>query len=312
MVYYMEKIQQITSEVKKVVKGKDSIIEKVLTCILAKGHILIEDIPGVGKTTLAMAFAKCMELEEHRMQFTPDVLPTDVVGFHILDKNQNFEYKPGAVLCNLFLADEINRTSSKTQSALLEVMEEGRITVDGQTREVPKPFHVIATQNPVGSVGTQTLPESQLDRFMVKLTMGYPDLEHEIAMLKGRQKDNKMAQVSQVISRNELMEMQNEAGAVYTHDKIYKYIASLVAATRAHPYVELGVSPRGSIAIASMARAAAYVKGRDYVLPEDVNSVFEDVVSHRLLLNGKARVNHIGLEQVLAEVLKQVPAPKAV
>ncbi len=309
---YMQMIQQIMCEVKKVVKGKDSIVEKVLTTVLAKGHILIEDIPGVGKTTLAMAFARSMELEQHRMQFTPDVLPTDVVGFNILDKHQNFEYKAGAVLCNLFLADEINRTSSKTQSALLEVMEEGRITVDGETREVPKPFHVIATQNPIGSVGTQMLPESQLDRFMVRLTMGYPDIEHEIDILKGKHKDNSMEQVNRVVSRQELMDMQSQAEKVFTHDKIFSYIASLVAATRNHPYIELGVSPRGTIAIAAMARASAYVKGRDYVLPEDVKYIFEDVTKHRLLLNSKARVNHITYEQVITEVMRQVPIPKVV
>lgn len=306
------KMRQILDEVKKVVKGKDDIIEKVLMTILAKGHILIEDIPGVGKTTLAMAFAQSMELEEHRMQFTPDVLPTDVVGFNILDKQQNFEYKPGAVLCNLFLADEINRTSSKTQSALLEVMEEGRITVDGLTREVPKPFHVIATQNPIGSVGTQMLPESQLDRFMVRLTMGYPDLEHEINILKGKHKENRIGQVDRVVTRQELMEMQNQVENIFVHDKIFNYIASLVAATRTHPYVELGVSPRGSIAIAAMSRANAYIKGRDFVLPEDVANIFDDVVTHRLLLNSKARVNHVTIEQVINDILRQVPVPKVV
>lgn len=307
---YSEKIQNIINEVQKVVKGKDHIIEQVLTAILAKGNILIEDIPGVGKTTLALAFARSMELEQHRMQFTPDVLPTDVVGFTILDKNHNFEYKPGAVLCNLFLADEINRTSSKTQSALLEVMEEGRVTVDGITREVPKPFVVIATQNPIGSVGTQMLPESQLDRFMVKLTMGYPDMEDEINILKGKNKGNPIKEVEKVVTRDELLQMQEMVEAVFVHDKVYSYIALLAALTREHPYVELGVSPRGSIAIAAMAKARAFLKGREFVLPEDVKDVFHDVVNHRILLNSKARVNHITVEKVVEDIQRQVPIPK--
>lgn len=303
-------INQIMSEVQKVIKGKDEVVEKVLTAILAKGHILIEDIPGVGKTTLALAFSKAMDLEHKRMQFTPDVLPTDVVGFNILTKEQTFEYKPGAVLCNLFLADEINRTSSKTQSALLEVMEEGRVTVDGVTREIPKPFTVIATQNPVGSIGTQMLPESQLDRFMIKLTMGYPDMKEEINILKGKQNGNPLERVQQVITTTQILRMQEEVTSVYVHDILFAYITALVGATRNHPMVTLGVSPRGSIALNNMAKARAFVKGRDYVLPEDIGIVFEDVVSHRLVLNPKARVNHIRVEDVVSQVLAQVAPPR--
>lgn len=305
-----EKVALILGEVETVVKGKTEKIEKALAAILAKGHILIEDIPGVGKTTLAMTFAKTMALEHHRMQFTPDVLPTDVVGFSILDKNKNFEYKPGAVLCNLFLADEINRTSSKTQSALLEVMEEGKVTVDGVTREVPKPFIVIATQNPMGSVGTQMLPESQLDRFMVRLTMGYPDIQDEINILKGKQLGNVIQNVKEVITKEELLYMQELVEAVYIHDLVYSYIVKLVTATRENPLIQLGVSPRGTIAIAAMAKAWAFLKGRDYVIPEDVQSVFQDVTIHRILLNSKARVNHLTIENIILDILKKVPAPK--
>lgn len=301
---------QIINEVRKVIKGKDEVIEKVLTAILAKGHILIEDIPGVGKTTLALSFSKAMALENKRMQFTPDVLPTDVVGFTLLTKEQTLEYKPGAVLCNLFLADEINRTSSKTQSALLEVMEEGRVTVDGVTRELPKPFIVIATQNPVGSVGTQMLPESQLDRFMIKLTMGYPNMNEEINILKGKQEGDPLSTVAQVITIEEILRMQQEVDAVYVHDILFAYITALVGATRTHEMVTLGVSPRGSIALTNMAKARAYIKGRDYVLPEDIAEIFPDIVSHRIILSPKAKVNHVKVEEVVGQILTQVAPPR--
>lgn len=310
MSQYIETINAVLNEVKKVVKGKDDIIQKVLIAILAKGHILIEDIPGVGKTTLAMAFSRALALEHRRMQFTPDVLPTDVVGFTILNQNQQFEYKPGAILCNLFLADEINRTSSKTQSALLEVMEEGRVTVDGITREVPKPFIVIATQNPIGSIGTQMLPESQLDRFMVKLTMGYPDIQDEISILKGRQNNNPIESVEKIIEADQILMMQEQAEAIFVHDRIYEYLASLVLATRTHNLIQLGVSPRGTIALTSMAKARAFVQGREFLLPEDIQAVFVDVVGHRLVLSPKARISHVTLEQILIDIMRQVPAPK--
>lgn len=310
MSQYIETINAVLNEVKKVVKGKDDIIQKVLIAILAKGHILIEDIPGVGKTTLAMAFSRALALEHKRMQFTPDVLPTDVVGFTILNQNQQFEYKAGAILCNLFLADEINRTSSKTQSALLEVMEEGRVTVDGITREVPKPFIVIATQNPIGSIGTQMLPESQLDRFMVKLTMGYPDIQDEISILKGRQNNNPIESVEKIIEADQILMMQEQAEAIFVHDRIYEYLASLVLATRTHNLIQLGVSPRGTIALTSMAKARAFVQGREFLLPEDIQAVFVDVVGHRLVLSPKARISHVTLEQILIDIMRQVPAPK--
>lgn len=310
MSQYIETVNTVLNEVKKVVKGKDDIIQKVLIAILAKGHILIEDIPGVGKTTLAMAFSKALALEHRRMQFTPDVLPTDVVGFTILNQKQQFEYKPGAILCNLFLADEINRTSSKTQSALLEVMEEGRVTVDGITREVPKPFIVIATQNPIGSIGTQMLPESQLDRFMVKLTMGYPDIQDEISILKGKQNNNPIESVQKIIEAERILIMQEQAEAVFVHDRIYEYLASLVLATRTHDFIQLGMSPRGTIALTAMAKARAFVQGREFLLPEDIQAVFTDVAGHRLVLSPKARISHVTLEQILIDIMRQVPAPK--
>lgn len=304
-----EKISQIMEEVKKVVIGKDLIIKKMLTAILAQGHILLEDIPGVGKTTLALAFSKAMELEEHRMQFTPDVLPTDVVGFNIFAKDGNTIYKQGAVMCNLFLADEINRTSSKTQSALLEVMEEGKVTVDGITREIPKPFIVIATQNPVGSIGTQLLPESQLDRFIVRLTMGYPDTVSEISMLKGKQAGNPVELVSEVAGKAELLRMQEEVDKVYLKDDIYQYIVSLVNKTREHTLLLLGISPRGTVALMRMAKAAAYMEGRNFVVPQDVRDIFYDVTAHRLVLSPKAKISHSTEKEILEEILHNVPSP---
>ncbi len=310
---YVQKINQVIAEIKTVVIGKDEIIAKVMTAILAKGHILIEDIPGVGKTTLALAFSKAMELEYHRMQFTPDVLPSDVVGFNVFDKNgQDTYFKAGSIFCNMFLADEINRTSSKTQSALLEVMEEGRVTVDAVTREVPKPFVVIATQNPIGSAGTQLLPESQLDRFMVRLSMGYPDMRSEVEILKGRNAADPMDSVARVISRDDLLLLQQVVDQIFVHDAIYEYIAALVMKTREHDLLQLGVSPRGTLALTSMAKAYALICGRTYVIPDDVRLIFKDVTMHRLILKPKARVNNVTLDMVINQILQIVPAPRMI
>jgi len=308
---YSKKAMLIINEVSKVVIGKDQIISKVLTAILAKGHILIEDIPGVGKTTLALAFSKAMELEHNRLQFTPDVLPTDVVGFHLLNKEGGeYQYKPGPIMCNLFLADEINRTSPKTQSALLEVMEEGSVTVDGIRREVPKPFTVIATQNPFGSIGTHMLPESQLDRFMVKLTMGYPDMRSEVNILKGRQNINPMELVKKVVNREDILKMQTMVEQIFIHDSIYDYIVNLIFQTRKHPLIELGVSPRGTIALTNMAKANAFLYNREFVIPDDVRIAFRDVVAHRMILKPKARVNNITIDRINDVILQQVQAPR--
>lgn len=310
MSIYVQKAKQIIDEVKKAVVGKDECIEKVMMTMLAGGHILLEDIPGVGKTTMALAFSRATDLLWKRVQFTPDVLPADITGFSIYQKNTDeFSFQPGAVMCNLFLADEINRTSPKTQSALLEVMEEGNVTVEGITREVPKPFIVMATQNPIGSAGTQMLPESQLDRFMICMTMGYPDVENEIAILKDHGAGNPIDNILPVIRGNELLEMQREAEQVFIHDVIYTYVARLVAATREHPLLELGVSPRGTIALTKMAKACAYLSDRNYVTPNDVSMVVKDVVLHRVKLNAKARVNHVTAEGVIDEILEKVPKP---
>lgn len=307
---YSERLRYIKEEISGVIAGKEEIIEKVLMAILAGGHILIEDIPGVGKTTLALSFSKAMRLDYRRLQFTPDVLPSDVVGFSVLNQNNQFEYKPGAVLCNLFLADEINRTSPKTQSALLEVMEEGTVTIDGNTWEVPKPFVVLATQNPINSIGTQMLPESQLDRFMIKLSIGYPEPAQEMRMLKERHSANPLDEVKQVVTREELLEMQKCVEQIFVHDAIYKYITMLVSSTRKHPRMELGVSPRGSLALTAMAKASAFLAGRDYVVPEDVEQVFADVTAHRIVLDQKAKMAHTDARVLMGEVLKHVEKPK--
>lgn len=300
----------IIREVKKVVIGKDEMIIKVLLAMLAKGHILIEDIPGVGKTTMALAISKAIHLKHNRMQFTPDVLPADVTGFTIYNKETGgFDYKPGVAMCNLFLADEINRTSSKTQSALLEVMEESKITVDGVTRALPKPYIVIATQNPIGSIGTQLLPESQLDRFMIKLNIGYPDLQSEVDILKARHDSNPLSLVEQVATAADIVALQAETENIYVDDKIYRYIASLAEATRNHPLIKLGVSPRGSLALTAITKATALLRGRDYATPEDVAFVLPDVFGHRILLGAKARIGDITVDQILQEILAKVPVP---
>lgn len=303
-------IDRIFAEVKKVIRGKDETIRLVMTAILAKGHILIEDIPGVGKTTLAIAFSRAMELTERRLQFTPDVLPSDVVGFNMIGANGEFEYKPGAIVCNLLLADEINRTSTKTQSALLEVMEEGQVTVDGVTRQLPSPFVVVATQNPVGSAGTQMLPESQLDRFMVRLSMGYPTLEEEMRLVKERQQTNPVDSVQEIISKVDVLRMQEEVRKVHVDEQVLLYLSQIVTETRNHPMVTLGVSPRGTISFMDMSRAMAYVNGRNYVLPEDVMAVAGSVLAHRLVLNGKARMSQITDLELIDEIVAGVPVPK--
>lgn len=301
-----EAIKKIIEEVKKVIIGKDKVIEQALTAIIADGHILIDDIPGVGKTSLALAFSKAMSLDYNRVQFTPDVLPSDVTGFTMLNKKSGeFEYKEGAVMCNLFLADEINRTSSKTQSALLEAMEEGTVTVDSQTHPLPSPFCVIATQNPVGSVGTHMLPESQMDRFMFCLSMGYPSVEDETRMLKEKYGKSPLEEVRPIIDQNGLEIIKKEVAKVYIHDDIFRYIARIAEASRKMPEVELGISPRGSVALMKAAQACAYIRDRNYVVPDDVNDVLLPCTSHRIILNARTRITGVTLEQILGQMLKE-------
>ena len=301
-------LEQVVVEVGKVIKGKDRVIRKVLAAVLAGGHILLEDIPGVGKTTLAMALGKAMELEYKRMQFTPDVLPSDIVGFTMYNSAiGEFEYKKGAVFCNLFLADELNRTSSKTQSALLEVMEESRVTVDGVSHPLPNPFAVIATENPFGSSGTQRLPESQLDRFLICLSMGYPSHDAAVDILKSSAGEG-LSQVQSVITVERLMEFRKQAESLHVEDGIYEYIVRLVETTRQDARIALGVSPRGGIALLKMAKAMALLRGGGYVVPEDVLSVIDDVWRHRIHLNAKARAEGMDVSAVIMEITERIHA----
>lgn len=304
----MNLAEQIVEEVKKAVVGKDIVVKKVLMVMLAKGHILLEDIPGVGKTTLAMAFAKTLSLETKRVQFTPDVMPSDVMGFRMMDKESGeLRFVPGAAFCNLFLADEINRTSSKTQSALLEVMEEGRISVDGFTQEVDRPFMVIATQNPRGSAGTQLLPESQLDRFMLRMSMGYPSIKDEVEMMKRKSSHNPLDDIKAIANGDDILEMIAQVEQVYVADEIYLYIAQLIDETRHHASIKQGASPRSSLALCAMAKSCAYLSGRDYVVPQDIQVIFKDTIAHRVHLQTETSDNTAN--QLLDDILHRVQAP---
>ena len=306
-----DKIRELRTELAKIIKGKSEITDKIIMAVLAEGHVLLEDVPGVGKTTTALALSRLMGMEFQRIQFTLDVVPSDVTGFTMYDKESNsFIYRPGSVMCNLLLADEINRTSSKTQSALLEVMEEGMVTVDGESHPVPKPFVVIATENPVGSSGTQMLPESQLDRFMISTTMGYPDHDSLVDILRDRQEVNPLQNAKAVLNSEEILELQAQVRKVYVSDEVLSYIADLAEATRKHELIMLGLSPRGTLALCRMAKAAAYLAGRDYMVPEDVVTVFKDVAGHRMVLESRARYEEKTAKQILGEILETVPSPK--
>lgn len=306
----IEQSEQVMREIKKVFIGKDEIIEKVLMAIYAGGHILLEDAPGVGKTTLALGFSRALDLSYRRIQFTPDTMPSDITGFSVYDKNTgNLEYKPGAASCNLLLGDEINRTSPKTQAALLEVMEEGNVTIDGVTHSLPAPFICIATQNHYGAAGTQVLPESQLDRFMIRLSIGYPDRDSQVAILKNRRGKSDLDRVQARMSAEDIKEIQGYLYSIKMIDDILYYISDLCLATREEPMVELGVSPRGVSALAKFARARAVLRERDYVIPEDIQAVFKDVCAHRLVMKPQAKIEGITAEDILDKVLSKIKAP---
>ena len=305
-----QKLEQVQAEVNKVIKGKEDVVKKVLAAVIAGGHILMEDIPGVGKTTLATTFAKSMSMHYKRVQFTPDVLPSDILGFSMYNSaTKEFEYREGAVFTNLFLADEINRTSPKTQSALLEVMEEKTATVDGVTRSLPDPFVVIATENPYGSSGTQMLPESQLDRFMVCLSMGYPSHADAVAILKGNA-GKPLSKVQEVISMEEMLALRAMTNDLYVKDEIYEYIVNLVEATRMMEIFSMGASPRGTIALLRMAKAMAVIDGRDYVCAKDVQDVARDVLGHRVKLSARGKAQGITMQQAIGMVIANVTAPR--
>lgn len=302
---------QVVGEVKKAVVGKDEIVVKTLLAILARGHVLLEDIPGVGKTTLAIAFSRALGLEYSRVQFTPDVMPSDLTGFSLYNRETGrMEYQPGALLCNLFLADELNRATSRTQSALLEAMEEGRVTVDGVSRPVPDPFLVIATQNPAGASGTQLLPDSQLDRFALRLSMGYPEPGDELELLRRKLKGDPMAGVARAAGREELARLRTLADGVFLGDLVLDYILRLVQATRSHPQLAQGASPRAAISLAALCRASAFLHGRDYVVPEDVEYLWTDAIAHRLVLPAGAAGGAQRTAQIAREVLSSVQPPR--
>ena len=306
----IEKSAKIIREVGNVLIGKDDVVEKVLMTIYAGGHILLEDAPGVGKTTMALAFSKVLGLDFKRVQFTPDTLPSDIIGFSVYDRQTGeLDYRPGAVMCHLFLGDEINRTSAKTQSALLEAMEERNVTVDGITHKLPHPFICIATQNPLGFAGTQRLPESQLDRFMVRLSIGYPNTQEQIRILQKKMYQDPLEDIKKVIDRDDLLEIQNYLTSITVTEEILRYMTLLCEATRTEEMIELGISPRGVIALLKMSRACAILRRRDFVIPEDVQEVFLDVCSHRIVLKPQARIEGLKAEEILKKILEEVKPP---
>lgn len=304
-----ETIDAILNETGKAVLGKEDVLKHILTAIISGGHILIDDIPGVGKTTIAVAFTHVLGLAYKRMQFTPDVLPSDITGFSMYDKSSGtFRYMAGSAMTNFFLADEINRASPKTQSALLEVMQEGKLSVDGKTYAVPQPFIVMATQNPFGSSGTQELPESQTDRFMIRITVGYPSKENEVEILKGSRRT--LAESLQpVITPDALLALRQEAAAVHVEEALYGYMVDIAEATRNHPDIALGISPRGTMALAAMTKSHALMEGRSYATPDDVVAVAPYTLSHRISLHGDARFAGKRAEGVLDDILHHIPLP---
>ncbi len=303
----VEQSRQIIEEVRKAFIGKDDVAEKVLMTIYAGGHVLLEDRPGVGKTTLALAFAKVLGLSSRRIQFTPDTLPSDITGFTMYNrKTDAFEFREGAANCQLLLADEINRTSPKTQAALLEIMEEHAVTVDGTTHALPSPFLCIATQNPLGASGTQPLPESQLDRFMVSLSIGYPSMEDQMKIIRAQRVQNPLLELTAVTGADNILEVQSYLSSVRIDDAVLEYAVLLCEATRSHALVEQGVSPRGIGALVRMAKACAILRERNYVIPEDVQEVFQPVCAHRLVLRTQARVEGVRAGDILSEIEKQI------
>ena len=303
--------RKLIAQVRRVVVGKDQVLLWVTAAILARGHILLEDIPGVGKTTMALAFSRTLGLDYRRVQFTPDVLPSDVTGYSIPDQRTGeLVYQPGAVLCNMFLADELNRATSRTQSALLEAMEEGQVTVDGVAHKLPQPFVVIATQNPTGAAGTQLLPDSQMDRFMVRLSLGYPASEDEVNMVLRRQDSDPMQSLRQILSSAGVVAMQEEVARTYVSEELVRYIVALIGATRDNQWILRGASPRATLAVTAMAKAMARLRGRDYVVPKDVQEVFILTVAHRLLMSEQAEAKGVTERKVLSDILRSVHAPK--
>lgn len=302
--------EKVVRNIEQVIVGKRDVIILSLTALLAKGHVLLEDVPGVGKTMLVRALAKSFNVELKRIQFTPDLLPSDVIGVSVYNpKTQQFEYKPGPIVAHIVLADEINRTSPKTQSALLEAMEEGSVTVDGVTRALPQPFLVMATQNPIEYEGTYPLPEAQLDRFLVKLHMGYPSPDEEIEMLNRLEKAAPLSEIGPVMSLDELLALQRKVSDVHVSDTVKRYIVDLIQQSRTHEAVYLGVSPRGSVALMKAAQAYAFIHGRDFVIPDDVQHLAPYVLAHRLLIRPEAKWDKLDAEMVVSQLVARTPVP---
>lgn len=305
-----KKIQLIADEVEKVIIGKRDVVTMLLIALLSGGHVLVEDVPGTGKTTLAAAMSKAAGMMSRRAQFTPDVTASDITGFMMFNKETNrFEYRQGLVMTNILLADEINRATPKTQSALLEAMEEHNVTVDGVTHELPEPFMVIATQNELGYVGTFPLPEAQLDRFMMKISMGYPTIEQEINIIANRRQADPLDNVIPVCTKDDVLAAIDEVREINIEPSVYKYIVEIVAGTRSHPAVQLGASPRASIALMRTAQSYAYLNNRRYVVPEDVLRMCPYVLPHRIRLSQEAKIKHFDIMDVLRDVIKSVRPP---
>ncbi len=302
--------QEIQKNISRVIIGKDQAIQLITIGLLSQGHILIEDVPGVGKTILARSLAKILGCSFKRIQFTPDMLPSDIVGVSIYNqKEQVFEFRPGPVMTQILLADEINRATPKTQSALLEAMEEKQITVDGVSHSLPIPFMVLATQNPIEYEGTFPLPEAQLDRFLMKVQLGYPTTGDEIRIMESQKITHPISELDKVISQQELSVAQESVKEVFVSDSIMKYIADLIHITRNHEDIYLGASPRGSLGLYRSSQSRAAIHGRDFVLPEDIRSLFVPLLSHRIVISPKGRIAHLTPEQILHEIISSTPVP---
>ena len=304
------KTDALINNIEKVIVGKRDVVVKVISAMLCGGHVLIEDVPGVGKTQLVSALARSVNGRYNRIQLTPDIMPSDIVGFSMVDQQTHeLVYKEGAAMCNFLLADEINRASPKSQSSLLEVMEEHQISIDGTTHKLPEPFMTLATQNPVETYGTYHLPEAQMDRFLMKISVGYPSPEQELMIVSNSEKGITAANVGAVMDTNDVLSLMEEAGRVFVADNVRAYIINIVNATRNSPFIRLGVSPRGSIALLKAAKAFAFVNGRDYVTPDDVRLLANDCLAHRLILTPKGRSQFDSNEAALSAVMMTVPAP---